>query len=1086
MSSMYTQHITRRSTATDESSPVHTPRDDLDLGQGPKSSRFAAQDGVRVHSPSSVAPSQSAFRRYREDDGSYTPEEDPSSYFAHPPRQRDAAAPQLSRRGTTKELIGRFEALDTRSAASQTPKRLSVRRDSFSIRGGVGAEKKDRARSPIRQSFRNLLSVFKKNKPPAPPQLAEAVEAAARELSPTPSSQPEARERALPPRPSLGSDYRGGQRSGLRPSHVPLTLQIPAPLAKPTQQDRTICTSPVSAHTGKTGPLLYLSRIPAANIPPVWMNCTGQLHSTHILIIWETPQGNPSPKLVPFTACTDVRSLSPTDLNETERSLMPDDPEWKVFELQFEGRARERFAANSLTERAMWVSALWDAILQTQENRARSPAVSESAYTSSSMEVPSRAPTPSGELCSPGAEQTTPEEPVVQTPRASTLRSKVCTTITEEPTPDHPAPTLLSRISTTSTTRELPPIPSDNGKPPALKLDLRNLSASALASLPAPPTTPSSVRSSFLSPTRLESPTRTPSPSIRNLDQRSMVKQRLAQIEGGSSRPQSPVSPTKLRQGNDSPLSLRRQVAGTSSLSTFIANSYLGSDVSSPVSERSAGLTTLASPPPRSNPFSERNKARGSRFLAPPTIDSAPASPMSDYSAESEDTRASGRQAFSAFQALTVPRPPSNGSIGRPVEVQPNVTTDVTIQPLLENIRQGVEGLQGRSATAATNIVSIRTKVDEVLEELRRRPEIAQDGDAPAPAVLEKLEALQTDIRGHLSELQAAVGGLKGSTGDPQARQTTPLPDLAVLHEKLDHLVQRGQAGMVGEHNGHIGPTDLDEVMMLLRDAEEQRANQLEQQTDSIRYLNELNTWLEAFVKHGTSQIEGVAAGVQQLCRDLGPLKGGEEAPGEGDAPQPGTNLLSDIRRLLMENQERDQNAANLHASVNGLIAAVQDDMRHSAETRNILTTESVMGVIDRQHQDQERLLKALATELTNEIRGERLRFVEAMKEATAINVQIHVEQFKKELTREVLHMTQDVTRLQRERQGLEQQIADLFAFYAKQKQSVKMSGAGRAPPLGQPMMHPHLPVIPGGMASTQSVYRRPLPSPVPSPTRVQ
>jgi hypothetical protein len=89
---------------------------------------------------------------------------------------------------------------------------------------------------------------------------------------------------------------------------------------------------------------------------------------------------------------------------------------------------------------------------------------------------------------------------------------------------------------------------------------------------------------------------------------------------------------------------------------------------------------------------------------------------------------------------------------------------------------------------------------------------------------------------------------------------------------------------------------------------------------------------------------------------------------------------------------------------------------------------------------------------LTNEIRGERLRFVDAMKEATEINVQgrlypsianntlnrllAHVEQFKKELTREVLVMTQDVGRLHKERQVIEQQIADLFAFYSKQKES--------------------------------------------------
>lgn len=45
-----------------------------------------------------------------------------------------------------------------------------------------------------------------------------------------------------------------------------------------------------------------------------------------------------------------------------------------------------------------------------------------------------------------------------------------------------------------------------------------------------------------------------------------------------------------------------------------------------------------------------------------------------------------------------------------------------------------------------------------------------------------------------------------------------------------------------------------------------------------------------------------------------------------------------------------------------------------------------------------------------------------------------HVEEFKKQLTREVMNMTGEVGRLQKERQALEQQIADLFTFYAKQK----------------------------------------------------
>lgn len=152
--------------------------------------------------------------------------------------------------------------------------------------------------------------------------------------------------------------------------------------------------------------------------------------------------------------------------------------------------------------------------------------------------------------------------------------------------------------------------------------------------------------------------------------------------------------------------------------------------------------------------------------------------------------------------------------------------------------------------------------------------------------------------------------------------------------------------------------------------------------------------------------------------------------------------------------------------------------------THALSATESIVGLIERHKSDQERLLRNVASgkfllslyftrstaqsplvDLSNDIRGERLRFVEAMKEATAINVQsmsassarlhvhrliitaVHVEEFKKELTREVLLMTQEVGRLQKERQSLEQQIADLFSFYAKQKQSNVVSlepNAGR------------------------------------------
>ena len=69
------------------------------------------------------------------------------------------------------------------------------------------------------------------------------------------------------------------------------------------------------------------------------------------------------------------------------------------------------------------------------------------------------------------------------------------------------------------------------------------------------------------------------------------------------------------------------------------------------------------------------------------------------------------------------------------------------------------------------------------------------------------------------------------------------------------------------------------------------------------------------------------------------------------------------------------------------------------------IAVEHVLAILDRQRNDNEMLLRALATgslgfiqqklshaddsliDLTSEIRGERIRFVEAMQQATSVNV---------------------------------------------------------------------------------------------------
>ncbi|KAI0762106.1 hypothetical protein BD413DRAFT_643915 [Trametes elegans] len=1111
----YSQPFTGRSIATgsDDSDPVVTPFDDLPtVGRGAKAGvQGAVCDGVQIRSPSNEYYAHHGIRSsFRMDEGqpmgyrSY--EAGGGSYFP-PPRGQVDTPPVLNRRGTTKDLIGRFESLEDSSTIAPTRRRRqasTTSRGSNNMTTNVDSEKaKERGKSPIRQSFRNLLSVFKKHKPAHKEQPA---------LSPVPSV-PGTRYKVG------GSGSPASVQGPPTPSKPALALHIPPSAPGLAQTDPRNCSSPVSAHTGKQGALLHLSRPPppadgGPPVPPVWVACAAQLHTTHILVSWTTAGGNPASRLVPFTACSDVRSLALGELREDERALLPEGRDVRVFELLFEGRARERFAAGGVAERAGWVSAIWDAVLLAQENRVRSPAVTESVYAPSPIAPPAREPV---------AERHTP---------------------VDEPPTDN-APTTSSRIShvsSASVNRALPAIPAHaTSKPPLPRLNLRDLppapvregsQSSTLSPLPKPPVTPTSVRGSpFLTPPRTGSPgpARTPSPSIRNLDQRSVVKQRLAQIaQGAAPAPASPSPSSRRQEVRDGARTRRRGSAASAAASILDAYARADSNwdadaVGSPRSLRSGRLTTapvspVGSPPPPGSARSRMRRAdqdlgagRG-QFLALPAGDGGVFSPASRYSDDGGAgfgelaVGGAGAQMRSALEALAIPLPKSTMAAAAGEDVQDGAGAQV--EPIIQDIREGVEALKGRSATDSTNIVNIRTKVDEVLSEVRRlRPQDGTSGEGEVVTV--KLEQVRVDIKDDLAKLRDVVDGLpkNGMTAGEATTGAVP-PDVVELHEKLDNLLRVCQSkvdpaeGDAAEARA-AATNELVEVLVMLKDAEEQRAAQMEQQTDSIRYLNQLNTWLEAFVQHGTSQIEGVAAGVQQLCQDLGPvpeLQDGEQS----EDGSPCGSLLSDIRKFLVQHKEREENTASMQTSVNGLIAAVQEDLRRNAEARNLFTTESVIGMIDRQRQDQERMLKALATELSNDIRGERLRFVEAMKEATAINVQIHVEEFKKELTREVMLMTQEVTRLQRERQGLEQQIADLFAFYAKQKQAGKVSmvggdggalcaylastrqivDAGRMP-VQVVQGHPGLTLMPpGARPPSQMGYRRPLPSPTPSPTR--
>ena len=225
----------------------------------------------------------------------------------------------LQRHRSTKLLIDRYESMG--STLSPSPFRSAKPSSSGLVPKRTSPSNRKNDKSPIRQSLRNLFSVFKK-------------------VNVTGNHKPDE---------NTSSISRPGLLPILTSSSV-LDFEPPPPVRK---------------HSGS---LLYLSHTSdksqlssSSPILPVWSACAATVETNAIVISWITTNGSPSTHIIRLSNCTDVRSLSSLQLDAEECVLLPkgNTKELKVFEVLFEGRARERFAASSVRERAEWVSAIW-------------------------------------------------------------------------------------------------------------------------------------------------------------------------------------------------------------------------------------------------------------------------------------------------------------------------------------------------------------------------------------------------------------------------------------------------------------------------------------------------------------------------------------------------------------------------------------------------------------------------------------------------------------------------------------------------------------------------------------------------------
>ncbi|KAI5123915.1 hypothetical protein M0805_006333 [Coniferiporia weirii] len=1040
--------LTRESTAlSSESAPLPTPTDypaHLDCNDVRKNTNPGVSiDSVQIQTPtrdrhgvplSRVGSPTSFFVQDR-------PAEDPSndSYFPVPATR----APETPiRQRSTKELISRYETMSPRSISSpgRASHTSSVQHndyspDPFAIRpplapGGKG-------RSPLRDSFRNLISLFGKKGKGKDDDCA--LLSSRYEPSVTSSSR------------ISGNTYC----SSLLDEHAP--------------------SIPGRTRVLHTGPVLYLSRATSDQVLPVWTNCKASLFEDHILLEWLTAYGNPSSSVIILGGSTDVHSLARSQANPTEKSLLPNaGQDAHIFEITYTGRPPEKFALFSVAERSAWVSSIWDVLLQlsgSDSSKLREEVPSKLDFATKYEEL-----RPASSLresqpgsCSPSlAEVSNDFCDIPPTPTASIYDSD-CFSAPE-------APIKVSQLGTRKG-----PYASRSSSPSIRNLGNLSLVRSHLSKLSDDTgafRAPSKLsRQNTLEPSYSTPPSHAPSylatpQSLRadtTHDLRSRVQSSTSDSRDDDSiyefyahkpharRTLSPVLDASESQAADTP---RAE-------DTFFTDGGATDDLKRRISQKTtfSRLSKASSTLNRS----EDDAENGAHPLITLIQDHAVqqysqtsdlghqiASLQNDVLEMSSDLRATiaEQNPDSALRGLledlctkmemaaAVGKGDSN-QLKELNEKMDSIKTHILMNHDEIQVRQPHTS-EGSSGTDEKELIlrNIRGTVDEVHLNLRDN----------MPIILDRLAVLhQGAVSGDSSQLNAKLDELLEACKYPKhlqledvGLQSVPGPSKdgsnnnqtkeAQSAEKTGNpevVLSGGNQETYG--NPEVG-AKLTEVLELLKNDEEQKKLRTEQQAESIRYLHELNTWLQSFVDNGTAQIQSVAQGVEHLCRELSPQiqtdVGSSVLKNSVGAKQKHGGLRSELSDLITSVKAGEEKSSSLQTL---LTEVLEENRGRNAEIKTF-HTETVIGMIDRQRQEQEAMLRGIAAELSNEIRGERLRFVEAMKEATAINVQVHVEEFKKELGREVMMMTCEVGRLQRERQMLEQQIADLFAFFAKQR----------------------------------------------------
>ncbi|WVR09459.1 hypothetical protein IAU60_006526 [Kwoniella sp. DSM 27419] len=411
---------------------------------------------------------------------------------------------------------------------------------------------------------------------------------------------------------------------------------------------------------------------------------------------------------------------------------------------------------------------------------------------------------------------------------------------------------------------------------------------------------------------------------------------------------------------------------------------------------------------------------------------------------------------------LAVPRIPSPSTDDKMAEVHQK----------LDNIAKLCQEVltRGISAAASTTAIAANTSENSKAGDSRNTvgTTLSVSPSQEEKSAGEEVAQIMADLTGGSSKNSPRLVGLQvlHNVSAPPSPKPSASAVVPPSTPPLAPLADGGKVTLPDEVTKQVG-----EVLGLVTELKEARSLQTQQTTDIARYLNELNTWLEKFVHTSSSELSSMSKRLNILVGSAADEPGSDGHSNAGSAQgagQPGLpDLVADMHHMISEQKQRNESEGLVGHRVDALLAMMGEERERQAGQQN--TVEQVVSILERQRQDNEMLLRAVATDLSTEIRGERMRFIEAMQQATSVNVAMHVEEFKKLLSAEVNKSMAELGQMREEKKVLEQQISDLFALMAKhgggKKAKAAVPGVGRGLP------------PPGGVMSP-GAYPRGLPAP--------